>query len=137
MHDERLFVQRALRAGARGYLTKDASHADYERAMRRVAAGQLSVSESVAEEIMINYVLGDTKVRNRLGIEALSDRELEVFMLLGEGKSTTQVAEALRISPKTVDVHKMNMRAKLNLEDGAAITRMAIQWTEARRHGAA
>lgn len=137
MHSEKLYVQRALRAGARGYLTKDSSHAEYERAMKRVATGQLSVSEAIAEEMMMNYALGDTKARDRTGVEALSDRELEVFMLLGEGSSTTQVADALRISPKTVDVHKMNMRVKLGLEDGAAVTRMAIQWTEARRHGRA
>ena len=135
MHSEKLYVQRALRAGARGYLTKDSSHAEYERALRRVVSGQLSVSESIAEEMMMNYALGDTKPRDRTGVEALSDRELEVFMLLGEGSSTTQVADALRISPKTVDVHKMNMRVKLGLEDGAAVTRMAIQWTEALRHG--
>lgn len=135
MHNEKLYVQRALRAGARGYLTKDASHAEYERALRRVAAGNLSVSDAISEEIMLNYALGETKAREKSGVDALSDRELEVFMLLGEGKSTPQVADALRISPKTVDVHKMNMRAKLNLEDGAAVTRMAIQWTESRRHG--
>jgi DNA-binding NarL/FixJ family response regulator len=137
MHSEKLYVQRALRAGARGYLTKDSSHAEYERAMKRVASGQLSVSESIAEEMLMNYALGDTKARDRTGVESLSDRELEVFMLLGEGSSTTQVADSLRISPKTVDVHKMNMRVKLGLEDGAAVTRMAIQWTEARRHGRA
>ena len=81
------------------------------------------------------YALGDTGAKAKSGIEALSDRELEVFILLGEGKSTHEVAEALRISPKTVDVHKMNMRSKLGVEDGAAITRLAIQWTESRRHG--
>lgn len=135
MHDEKLYVQRALRAGARGYLTKDASHAEYERAIRRVASGQMSLSDRMSEEILLNYAMGDGASRGKSGIEALSDRELEVFMLLGEGKSTHDVADALRISPKTVDVHKMNMRAKLGLEDGAAVTRMAIQWTEARRHG--
>lgn len=135
MHNEKLYVQRALRAGARGYLTKDASHSEYETALRRVASGHISVSDAMAEEMMINYALGETKARQRSGVEALSDRELEVFMMLGEGKSTPQVAEALRLSPKTVDVHKMNMRTKLGLEDGAAVTRMAIQWTEARRHG--
>lgn len=135
MHEERLYVTRALRSGARGYLTKDATHAQYEEAIRRVAAGHLSVSESVSEEIMMNYALGDTGAKAKSGIEALSDRELEVFILLGEGKSTHEVAEALRISPKTVDVHKMNMRSKLDVEDGAAITRLAIQWTESRRHG--
>ncbi len=137
MHDEKLYVQRALRAGARGYLTKNAPHSEYERALRRVAAGQISVSEAVSEEIMLSYACGANagKARRKSGLDSLSDRELEVFMLLGEGKSTPQVADALRISPKTVDVHKMNMRTKLGLEDGAAVTRMAIQWTEARRHG--
>lgn len=135
MHDEALYVKRALRAGARGYLSKDSSHADYEKALHRVAAGLLSVSEAMTEELMMNYALGAPRGRERSGVEALSDRELEVFMLLGEGKSTAQLAEALRISPKTVDVHKMNMRAKLGLEDGAAVVRMAIQWIEARKHG--
>jgi DNA-binding NarL/FixJ family response regulator len=135
MHDEKLYVQRALRCGARGYLTKDASHAEYERAIRRVATGQMSLSDQMSEEILMNYAMGDGASRSKTGIDALSDRELEVFMLLGEGKSTHEVADTLRISPKTVDVHKMNMRAKLGLEDGAAVTRLAIQWTEARRHG--
>jgi DNA-binding NarL/FixJ family response regulator len=135
MHDEKLYVQRALRAGARGYLTKDAPHAEYERAIRRVAAGHLALSEGMSEEIMLNYAFGDARSRAKSGIEALSDRELEVFMLLGEGKSTHEVAETLRISPKTVDVHKLNMRTKLTLEDGAAVTRFAIKWTEAQRHG--
>lgn len=135
MHDEKLYVHRALRAGARGYLTKDSSHAEYERAIRRVAAGHLALSEGMSEEIMLNYAFGDTRNRSKSGIEALSDRELEVFMLLGEGKSTHEVASSLRISPKTVDVHKLNMRTKLALEDGAAVTRWAIKWTEAQRHG--
>lgn len=134
MHDEKLYVQRALRAGARGYLPKDAPHSDYEKALRRVAAGGLSVSESMAEEILLSYA-GGHKYSDRGGLESLSDRELEVFQQLGEGLSTHDVARQLKISPKTVDVHKMNIRAKLSLEDGAAVTRRAIQWTEARRHG--
>lgn len=135
MHEEKLYVQRSLRAGARGYITKDASHAEYDRAIRRVAAGHLALSESMAEEIMLNFALGDNRPKAKSGIESLSDRELEVFMLLGEGKSTHEVADSLRISPKTVDVHKLNMRTKLGLEDGAAVTRWAIKWTEAQRHG--
>lgn len=135
MHDEKLYVRRALRAGARGYLTKDAAHADYERAIRRVAAGGLALSEGMSEEIMFNFAFGDKAGKPKSGIESLSDRELEVFTLLGEGRSTQEVANALRISPKTVDVHKLNMRTKLSLEDGAAVTRFAIKWTEAHRHG--
>lgn len=135
MHDEKLYVQRALRAGARGYLTKDATHAEYEKALRRVASGGVSVSESLSEEILLAFAMGGKEQRTKDGLNALSDRELEVFQLLGEGKSTPQVAEALRISTKTVDVHKMNIRTKLQLEDGAAVVRHAIRWFETRRLG--
>ena len=130
MHEEKLYVQRSLRAGARGYITKDASHAEYERAIRRVAAGHVALSESMAEEIMLNFALGDSKPKSKSGIEALSDRELEVFMLLGEGKSTHEVASTLRISPKTVDVHKMNIRSKLAMSDPAELAYFAIRWVD-------
>lgn len=135
MHDEKLYVQRALRAGARGYLTKDANHAEYEKALRKVAGGGVSVSEALSEEILIAFAMGGKEQKTKEGLNALSDRELEVFQLLGEGKSTPQVAESLRISTKTVDVHKMNIRAKLQLEDGAAVVRHAIRWFETRRLG--
>lgn len=135
MHDEKLYVQRALRAGARGYLTKDATHAEYEKALRKVASGGVSVSEALSEEILIAFAMGGKEQRTKEGLNALSDRELEVFQLLGEGKSTPQVAESLRISTKTVDVHKMNIRGKLQLEDGAAVVRHAIRWFETRRLG--
>ncbi len=133
MHDEKLYVQRALRAGARGYLTKDASHAEYERALRKVADGSISVSEAFSEEILLAFASGGAKSKD--GLNSLTDRELEIFQLLGEGRNTPQIAEALRISTKTVDVHKMNMRAKLQLEDGAAVVRHAIRWYETRRLG--
>ena len=135
MHDEKLYVQRALRAGARGYLTKDASHAEYERALRRVADGSISVSEAFSEEILLAFASGGGKTKDKDGLNSLTDRELEIFQLLGEGHNTPQIAEALRISTKTVDVHKMNMRAKLQLEDGAAVVRHAIRWYETRRLG--
>lgn len=136
MHDEKLYVQRALRAGARGYLTKDASHAEYESALRRVAGGGLSVSDSLSEEILRSFAMGGAATQKKEGLDALTDRELEVFQMLGEGHSTPQVAEALRISTKTVDVHKMNIRTKLQLEDGSAVVRYAIRWFETRRLGA-
>lgn len=136
MHEENLFAHRALKAGARGYLRKDAMHAEYERALERVRAGGIYLSDSMAEEIVLAYATGSTPGTgsdNQLG--TLTDRELEVFQALGEGKSTHEVAAMLRISPKTVDVHKMNIRIKLGLEDGSAVVRRAIQWHEARRLG--
>jgi DNA-binding NarL/FixJ family response regulator len=135
MHDEKLYVQRALRAGARGYLTKDASHAEYEKAFVRVAAGGVSVSDAFSEEVLLAFASGGTAASSKDGLDLLTDRELEIFQLLGEGRNTPQIAEALRISTKTVDVHKMNMRTKLQLEDGAAVVRHAIRWFETRRLG--
>ncbi len=135
MHDEKLYVQRALRAGARGYLTKDASHDEYEKALRRVASGGVSVSDAFSEEILLAFASGGTRDQSKDGLDSLTDRELEIFQLLGEGRNTPQIAESLRISTKTVDVHKMNMRTKLQLEDGAAVVRHAIRWYETRRLG--
>jgi DNA-binding NarL/FixJ family response regulator len=138
MHEENLFAHRALKAGARGYLRKDAMHAEYERALERVRSGGIYLSDSMADEIVLAYATGaapGTGADTQLG--TLTDRELEVFQALGEGKSTHEVAAMLRISPKTVDVHKMNIRIKLGLEDGSAVVRRAIQWHEARRLGGA
>lgn len=136
MHDEKLYAQRALKAGARGYLRKDAPHTEYEKAFRRVMSGGICVSESLSEEILRAFATGSASpVGTGDGLETLSDRELQVFQLLGEGKSTHEVAEALHISPKTVDVHKMNIKTKLRLEDGTAVVRHAIRQDEARRLG--
>ncbi|MES2595501.1 MAG: response regulator transcription factor [Verrucomicrobiota bacterium] len=134
MHDEKLYAHRALKAGARGYLRKDALHAEYEKAFRRVKAGGIYVSESMSADIVLAYATGgglSSGADDELG--QLTDRELEVFRLLGEGQSTHEVAEILRISPKTVDVHKMNIKTKLTLEDGSAVVRRAIRWHEAKR----
>jgi len=136
MHDEKLYAHRALKAGARGYLRKDAMHAEYEKAFRRVRAGGIYVSESMSADIVLAYATGATASSGADdGLGALTDRELEVYRLLGEGKSTHEVAESLRISPKTVDVHKMNIKTKLALEDGSAVVRQAIRWHEGKRLG--
>lgn len=138
MHEEKMYAQRALKAGARGYLRKDTPHTEYEKAFRRVMSGGVYVSEAFSEEIMRAYAGGGAlrPVGPVAGLEALTDRELEVFELLGAGKSTHEVAEALRISPKTVHVHTMKIRGKLGLEDGSAVVRHAIRMYEARRLGA-
>jgi len=137
MHAEKLYAQRALKAGARGYLIKNASHYEFQAAFRKVAAGGICVSPSLSEEILLAYASGGAKASSGGGLESLTDRELEVYQLIGEGRSTHQVAEALRVSPKTVDVHKVNIRTKLKLEDGSAVVRHAIRWHESRRLGGA
>ncbi len=132
MHEETLYAHRAIKAGAKGYLMKSADYEIFERALRKVAAGKLFLSEDIADNILEAFTSG-TAPKGSDGLDALTDREFEVFQLLAEGRSTPQIAEAMRISPKTVDVHRANIRAKLKLEDGAAVTRHAIRWGEAHR----
>ncbi|QIF04539.1 response regulator transcription factor [Roseimicrobium sp. ORNL1] len=132
MHEETLYAHRAIKAGAKGYLMKSADYEVFERALRKVAAGKLWLSEDIADNILEAFTSG-TSPKGTDGLDALTDREFEVFQLLGEGRSTPQIAEAMRISPKTVDVHRANIRAKLKLEDGAAVTRHAIRWGESNR----
>ena len=135
MHEEDLYAERALKAGAKGYIMKNAPHEIFESALMRIAEGGVAVSHKMADRVLMAFSSG-VQPRPDSGLHNLSDREFEVFQHLGEGKSTHQVAETMRISPKTVDVHRMNIKNKLGLEDGAAVTRFAIRWTEARKHGA-
>lgn len=135
MHDEKLYAQRALKAGARGYVMKSAPHKTLQDAIRRVLGGGIAVSEQMADEILKSYVSGGTapQARAQNGIGELSDREFEVFSLIGEGRNTGQIAELLRISSKTVDVHKLNIRTKLGLHDGNELTFFAIRWSEGQK----
>lgn len=134
MHDEKLYAQRALKAGARGYVMKNSPHGVLERALRRVMEGGIAVSEEMSEEILKAFSSGSAASVSG-GLSSLSDREFEVFQLVGEGRNTGQIAEALRISTKTVDVHKMNIRSKLNLRDGTELTAFAIRWVEGQSRG--
>lgn len=134
MHDERLYAQRALRAGARGYLMKSAPHKVLEQALRRVAAGGIAVSDEMSEEIVKAYSTG-TMSEGKDQLSALSDREFEVFTLIGRGKNVAQIAESLRISTKTVDVHKMNIRTKLGMSDPGELAYFAIRWVDRHAGG--
>lgn len=126
MHDEKLYAQRALKAGARGYVMKSAPQKALEQALRRVAAGGIAVSEEMSEEILKAFSTGAV-TESQDSIAGLSDREFEVFQLLGQGKNTAQIAEGLRISTKTVDVHKMNIREKLGMSDPSELSYFAIR----------
>ena len=132
MHDETLYTQRVLKCGAKGYIMKDASHSDLMAAIRRVTQGKVWLSEKMSEEILDAFSGGAPK-RRVDSVHKLSDREFEVFQLLGDGKSTNQIAESLHISTKTVDVHKSHIREKLGLEDSSAVLRHAIRWAETKR----
>jgi len=134
MHDEAYYAHRALKAGAKGYMMKNMGYDLYEAALRKVASGGSWLSDVVSEQILKAYTSG-TKPRMEGGLDALTDREFEIFQMMGDGRGTHEIAESLRISPKTVDVHRMNIRTKMKLEDGAAVTRFAIRWVESRKLG--
>lgn len=130
MHDEEIHAERVLRAGARGYIMKDAGAAKMLEAIRHVASGQVYVSPAMASKIL-NALSGTRPRGSGSPIEQLSDREFEVFQLMGQGLTTKEVAARLNLSPKTVDVHRGNLKAKLGLRDATALMRQAVRWVEA------
>lgn len=129
MHDELVYAERALRAGARGYIMKEAGGEALLAAIRQVLRGEIHVSPRIAARILEN--VSTRKPRgSRSPIEQLTDREFEVFQLIGQGKGTRDIAAQLHLSPKTVDVHRANLKVKLGLTDATALIRHAVRWVE-------
>ena len=134
MHDEAVYAERALRAGARGYIMKEAGGEAVVAAIRQILGGQAYVSPAMSARILDN--LSGKKPRGSTSpIEKLSDREFEVFQLIGQGKSTRDIAEQLHLSSKTVDVHRSHIKEKLELKDATALIRHAVRWVETQKTG--
>jgi DNA-binding NarL/FixJ family response regulator len=131
MHEEELYAERAMRAGARGYVRKRETSKDILVAIRRVLGGGIYVSEKLSNAMALKFLKGQEGVGvAQLRVEQLSDRELEVFQLLGQGKSTSQIAEQLHISLKTVQAYCVRAKEKLGLTTAAELVREAILWEE-------
>ncbi len=131
MHDESIYAERVLRAGGRGYIMKQEGGKKLMQAIRQVLNGQVYVSEKMSARIL-ELFSGRRPETAQSAVERLSDREFEVFQLIGQGQGTRQIAQRLRLSVKTVEVHRANIRKKLELASGADLVRYAIRWTEAR-----
>jgi len=129
MHDESLYAGRALRAGARGYVMKEAGAEVVLGAIRTVLSGAIYVSPRMTAKI-VESVSRTPPHGSNSPLQELSDREFEVFQFIGEGRSTKEIAAQLNLSPKTVDVHRSNIRSKLNLPDATALFRYAVCWVE-------
>jgi DNA-binding NarL/FixJ family response regulator len=129
MHDEQLYAERALRAGARGYIMKEAGGEKLLAAIRHVLSGQVYVSEKISAGFL-DAMTGRRPRGSNSPIEKLSDREFEVLQLIGQGKSTRDIAAQLHLSPKTVDVHRAHIREKLELKDVTSLVRYAVRWVE-------
>lgn len=122
MHAEQQYAARALKAGASGYLTKDSASEQLIRAIRKIAAGGVLISETTAASL-----IGDTTGGEALPHTLLSDREFEIFKLLAEGRSPTEIAAQLRVSVKTVSTHKTRVLQKMNLGGTADLVRYALE----------
>ena len=126
MHDEGLYAERALRAGARGYLMKEEDPEVVVNAIRTIIDGEVYVSEEAISKILSNYT-GNWSDKGSI-IDRLSDRELEVFKMIGEGYRTRHIAENLHLSAKTVESYKARLKQKLTLKDAAQLARYAAEW---------
>lgn len=128
MHDEKLFAERALKAGAHGYVAKEEATRDLVDAVRKVAAGEVYLSQEMTQH-MLQVSAGTASTDGASGVEALSDRELEVFERIGEGLTTREIAERLLLSVKTIETHRENVKAKLDLRNNNELIRRAVEWT--------
>jgi DNA-binding NarL/FixJ family response regulator len=131
MHDESLYAERVLRAGAKGYVMKETAADTLIQAVRRVLEGGLYLSESMSGK-MLQLVLGQRKQAQISPLEKLTDRELEVLQLIGQGKATRHIAEQLHVSVRTVEAHRSHIKDKLQLTDGPELVRYAVRWVESR-----
>ncbi|MHC4625017.1 MAG: response regulator transcription factor [Planctomycetota bacterium] len=131
MHDESLFAERALRAGAKGYIMKAEATENVITAIRRVLSGQLYLSDRMQTKIVRKLVGGEPEP-GASAIDCLSDRELEVFLLIGQGYGTRQIAERLYLSVKTIETYRAHIKDKLNLADSTELLQYAIQWVKSQ-----
>ena len=128
MHDESLYAERVLRAGGRGYVMKQEGGKKLMEAIRRVLSGHTYVSDKMAAKIL--DIFSGRRAEESSPVERLTDREFEVFQLIGNGLSTKEIADRLHVSVKTVEVHRVNIKQKLNLQTAPELIRFAVRWVE-------
>jgi len=129
MHDEVIYAERALRAGAKGYVMKDESPEEVLAAIRKILSGALSVSERMSARLL-HQAIGGRFGEGGYSVERLGDRELEVLGLIGRGLGTRQIAKQLHRSVKTIDSHRAHIKEKLGLKNASELTLYAVRWVE-------
>src|SRR5687768_16955231 len=130
MHDENLYAMRSLKAGAQGYIMKQEGVDQVLAGIRQVLSGDVYLSESMSKRTMFQLLGRNASNRSGSPLEDLSDRELEVFTLIGQGCTTRQIAERLFLSIKTVETHRAHIKEKLNLKNSTELVQHAIHWRE-------
>ena len=132
MHDESFYAERVLRAGGRGYVMKQEGGKKIMEAIRQVSAGQIFVSEKMSATIL-ELFSGRRPQAGKSAVQSLTDREFEVYQLIGQGLGTKEMAQELHVSPKTVEVHRANIKTKLQVRSMAELIRHAVRWVESEK----
>ena len=129
MHEESLYAERVLKAGGRGYVMKQAGGKKLMEAIRQVLGGQIYVSTDTSARILETFSRnsGETPAT---GVQGLSDREFEIFQLIGQGENTRDIAKKLNLSVKTVEVHRLNIKSKLKLTTASELIHFAVRWMQ-------
>lgn len=134
MHDELLYAERVLRAGARGYITKHETSKEVMAAIRKVMSGEVYLGSRVASRVLESF---SSRPRTQSGVEQLTDRELEIFELIGHGRTTREISSRLHLGTSTIDTYRARIKAKLNLENGSQLSHEAIRWVSSEQHAPA
>jgi DNA-binding NarL/FixJ family response regulator len=134
MHDEALYAEHALRAGASGYVMKQAASNTLIQAIGKVLDGEIYVSKTMSNQMLKLAFRNNSGEDTRTGTETLSLRELEVFELIGRGNSTREIAEQLHLSVKTIETYRAHIKDKLQLRSGTELMQRAIHWVETESH---
>ncbi len=129
MHDESIYAQRALRAGAKAYVMKKESSEKIVEAIRKILKGEIYVSPRVADQVLHQIVNGPSNAAAS-PVDRLTDRELEVVQLIGRGLSTREIAESLNLSVKTIESHRAHVKEKLNLRNATELVQFSVQWVD-------
>jgi DNA-binding NarL/FixJ family response regulator len=133
MHDELLYAERVLRAGARGYITKHETSTEVMAAIRKVLAGEVYLGTRVASRVLEGF---SSQPRSQSGVAQLTDRELEIFELIGHGRTTREISSRLHLGVSTIDTYRARIKSKLNLENGSQLSHEAIRWVSSEQAAA-
>lgn len=133
MHDESIYAERALRAGANGYIMKQEATDNVLDALRRILNREVYVSSRIANKMLQQFVGGSANEKSHPSVDDLSDRELEVLRLIGAGHGTRQIAEELHLSVKTVETYQAHLKEKLALRNSRELVQYATRWSIAAR----
>lgn len=134
MHEESFYAERALRAGAMGFLTKSEASEHVITAVRRLLNGEMYVSDCVSPRLMKRLITGQPDEEG-LSISRLSDRELQVFTLIGQGLGTQEIADELSLSVKTIETYRAHVKKKLDIKDARGLIQYAVRWVLSRERG--